>query len=150
MATSQTQVNLERLVQLQLLWAKLDYLHLRNKHNCLTLHTAFKPNVNVTESTRASLMVDHTINRPDESQGLLKWLRAVFILHISFITLATKHTASRLTEPRRTMAVSSGWFFRKTNSWRIRKVHSEESVGGSWAALPFDLLAQGEHHGCIR
>lgn len=38
MVSSQTQVNLEQFVQLQLLWAKLDYLHLRNKYGCLMLH----------------------------------------------------------------------------------------------------------------
>lgn len=37
MVSAQTQVNSEQFVQMQLLWAKSDYLDLRNKYNCLVL-----------------------------------------------------------------------------------------------------------------
>ena len=121
-------LNLEQFFQLHLLWAKLDYLHLKNKCICLMV-SHLKPHSNwmLTEGERAQgllLMAAHTINCPVKSQGSLKWLRAVFFFHTTLST-NTQWAVLSVALSNNSSVFLLAWCAKKQILERLWKVHTE-------------------------
>lgn len=94
----------------------------------------FRTNVKMTARTRAPLIANHIIKYPDQSQGLLKWLRCLYPSHL-------QNTCSKPFSLLNDSSVPAPCY--QTDSLEKIKVH-KKTVKGS-----LDLLAQWGHDGYI-